>query len=61
VQMAPVDAQGRFNFSGLRPGRYHIGAYPAGGKLPNVTKLFEFVLRGGSNAGIDLAAPQEGQ
>jgi len=61
VQMAPVDAQGRFTFSGLRPGRYHIGAYPAGAKLPNVTKLFEFVLRGGSNAGIDLAAPQEGK
>jgi hypothetical protein len=61
LQMAPVDAQAQFSFAGLRPGRYHIGAYPAGGKLPNIPRLFEFELRGGSNAGIDLAAPQEGQ
>jgi protocatechuate 3,4-dioxygenase beta subunit len=61
VQMTPVDAQGRFSFTGLRPGRYRIAAYPAGGKLPNITRMFEFELRGGANAGIDLAAPQEGQ
>ena len=61
VQIAPVDAQARFSFSGLRPGRYRIGAYPAGGKLPNIARMFEFELRGGSNAGIDLAAPLEAQ
>lgn len=61
VQMAPVDAQSRFSFTGLRPGKYRIAAYPAGGKLPNTTRMFEFELRGGSNAAIDLAAPQEGQ
>jgi len=61
VRISSVDAQARFSFTGLRPGRYRIGAYSAGGKLPNVTRMFEFELRGGSNAGIDLAAPQEGQ
>lgn len=61
VQVADVAADGRFRFTGLRPGRYRIAAYPAGGRLPSITKMIEFELRGGSEAGIDLAAPEEGQ
>lgn len=69
IALAPVDAQsyeltspnwdGRFSFAGLRPGRYRMAAFLSNERLPDATKMFEFELRGGSNAEIDLVAPRE--
>jgi hypothetical protein len=58
-ELGTPDREGRFSFSGLRPGRYRMGAFPVGQRLPDATKMFEFEVRGGSNAEIDLVAPLE--
>jgi hypothetical protein len=56
--LATPDAQGRFAFPNLVPGRYRIAAFVAGARV-EFSKMTEFEVRGGSNAEIDLAAPQE--
>ncbi|MEO8097455.1 MAG: carboxypeptidase-like regulatory domain-containing protein [Acidobacteriota bacterium] len=59
VEFATLDAQARFSFTGLKPGRYRMGPVPAGQKVPDIGKMFEFEVRGGSNAEIELAVAAE--
>ena len=56
-ELAVPSAEGQFSFSGLRPGRYRMAAFVSGQRLPEAAKMFEFEVRGGSNAEIDLVAP----
>ena len=62
VKVALPDAESRFAFAGLRPGRYRIAAQPVGDVsksrwLGDLTKMLEFNVRGGAPTEIDLAAP----
>ncbi len=62
VKIAFPDADSRFTFVGLRPGRYRIAAQPAAEAsksrwLGDLTKMLEFEERSGAPAEIELAAP----
>lgn len=62
VEIAIPDAEGRFAFGGLRPGRYRIAAQPAaeGPKarwLPDVARMFEIDVPGGAPTEMELPAP----
>jgi uncharacterized protein (DUF2141 family) len=62
VLISVPDAESRFTFAGLRPGRYRISAQPAGETaqahwLAEGAKMLEFDVAGGATLEIDLAAP----
>jgi hypothetical protein len=62
LEMAVPDAQARFSFAGLRPGKYRIAAHLAGasGEEPWTAKLermFEIDLRAGASFEMDLPVP----
>ena len=61
VQVAYPDAESRFVFAGLQPGKYHIGAQPAEASqarwIGDVARMTELELRGGGSMEIDLPAP----
>jgi beta-lactamase regulating signal transducer with metallopeptidase domain len=58
ARLASPDAQGRFQFEGLRPGRYRIAAKPASDAkarwVADVTRMFEIEVRGGAPTDLDL-------
>jgi hypothetical protein len=59
ARLATPDAQGRFAFDGLRPGRYRIAAQPAGPAarwVADVSKMTELQLAGGAPTELDLPA-----
>ena len=67
AQIAFPDAEGRFRFEGLRPGRYRIAAPPAAEKssrrwVADVAHMLEVNLPGGKPLDVELAAvvPVEG-
>jgi hypothetical protein len=63
VQVVFPDAQSRFTFGALPPGRYRIAAQPAAAKVQSRwfaegTRLVEIDVPGGAPVEITLAAPQ---
>jgi hypothetical protein len=61
ILYATPDGQARFHFEGLRPGRYRLGAFPEGERVPLISKMVEFEVRGGTSAEVDLAVAEGGQ
>jgi 5-hydroxyisourate hydrolase-like protein (transthyretin family) len=64
VQVVVPDGQGRFEFTGLRPGQYRIAAQPAaeGAKarwVGDLAHLVEFQVPGGVPTNVELPAPKE--
>jgi hypothetical protein len=61
VQIARPDADGRFGFSSLRPGRYRIGARLASGTtarwLADRSDMIDLEIVGGAPTELDLPAP----
>jgi hypothetical protein len=62
VLVSVPDADSRFTFAGLRPGRYRIAAQPTGETaqahwFSGDTPMLEFDVAGGAALDIDLAAP----
>jgi beta-lactamase regulating signal transducer with metallopeptidase domain len=66
AQVAFPDAQGRFKFEGLRPGRYKMAAPPAAEKssgrwIADVAKMTDVGVPGGLSVNVDLTVPQGGR
>jgi hypothetical protein len=61
VQSAYLEPGSQFSFAGLRPGRYRIGAQPAGAPrarwVADSGRMMEIDLPGGAPTDIDLPAP----
>ncbi len=62
VHIAVPEADGKFAFNGLPPGRYRIAAKPVSEASPShwlseAGTMLEFDVRGGANLEINLAAP----
>jgi hypothetical protein len=62
IQVAIPDAESRFSFAGLRPGKYRIAARAAGDGIESrwvsdLTRMTEIQVAGGTVLEIDLAAP----
>jgi hypothetical protein len=62
VLISVPDAESRFTFAGLRPGRYRIAAQPVGETaqahwFSENAQMLEFDVAGGAALEIDLAAP----
>ena len=62
VHIAMPEADGKFAFSGLPPGRYRIAAKPVSEASPShwlseAATMLEFEVGGGANLEINLAAP----
>ena len=62
VLISVPDAESRFTFAGLRPGRYRIAAQPVGENVQahwfsENAQMLEFDVAGGAALEIDLAAP----
>lgn len=60
IQMAFPDADSRFRFEGLRPGRYRIGAQPAEETSKSrwsVDQMFEIDVPGGAPTDIEVPVP----
>jgi hypothetical protein len=63
VQAAVPDAESRFAFADLRPGRYRIAARPAGIAtsrwVPELSKMFEIDVLGGAPTELELPVAAE--
>jgi hypothetical protein len=62
VHIAVPEADGKFEFSGLPPGRYRIAAKPVAEAsqsrwLSEAATMLEFEVRGGASLEMNLAAP----
>ncbi len=60
AQLAFPDAQGQFEFRGLRPGRYRISAQPAAGAsgmrwIARLAEMAELDVRGGPRTPVELS------
>jgi hypothetical protein len=60
MEVAFPDAQARFAFEGLRPGKYRLAAQPATAArarwVADLEKMTEIEVLGGALTNIDLAA-----
>jgi hypothetical protein len=61
VQAAFPDAEARFTFNALRPGRYHLAAQPASGPkarwISDPARMVEIEVPGGSPTELELPVP----
>ncbi len=60
-QAAFPDEAGRFTFQGLRPGRYRIAAAAKARRLPDLARMFEIDVPGGSTTEVDLSPVRENE
>jgi len=64
AQLAFPDAYGKFNFGGLRPGRYRIAAHPSAEAksrwVADVSRMIEIDVPGGSPTDLELPAVWKG-
>lgn len=59
-RVAAPERDARFAVDGLRPGKYRIGAVPAGAAAASaMSRMFEIDVYGGSTLDVDLAPPPE--
>jgi hypothetical protein len=59
VRIAIPNAESRFAFDNLRPGRYRIAVQPAAGRsgtrlVPNLSEMFEIEVAGGAPTDVEL-------